>query len=94
MIIRLAEWMNAAGNRGYAASSVCRLRIPYIPRGAFRASTPIANRIIARTTDGGQNWVSENSGTDYGLSKISCTGPRSGTTVGYGGAILRREAVR
>lgn len=37
--------------------------------------------IIVRTTNGGENGVSENSGTIYGLSKVSCSGPRSGTTV-------------
>jgi len=50
--------------------------------------------IILRTTDGGETWVGETSGTDYDLSRISCTGAGDGTAVGYGGSILRREAVR
>jgi photosystem II stability/assembly factor-like uncharacterized protein len=50
--------------------------------------------IILRTTDGGETWVGESSGTDYGLSRISCTGLRNGTVVGYGGSIFRRQAVR
>ncbi|PYJ71831.1 MAG: hypothetical protein DME76_00525 [Verrucomicrobia bacterium] len=50
--------------------------------------------IILRTTDGGENWVPETSGTNYDLSRISCTGARNGTIVGYGGSILRRAAVR
>ena len=50
--------------------------------------------IILRTTDGGGNWVFETTPTDYDLSRISCTGARNGTAVGYGGSIFRRESVR
>ena len=47
--------------------------------------------IILRTTDGGENWLLEiTPATFYDLSRISCTGARNGTTVGYGGTILRR----
>jgi hypothetical protein len=38
--------------------------------------------------------MAEKSGTDFDLSRISCTGARNGTVVGYGGSILRRESVR
>jgi hypothetical protein len=66
----------------------------YTP-GAFRATTPTADRIIVRTTDGGENWLPEASpATAYDLSRISCTGFRNGTVVGYGGTILRRAPTR
>jgi len=41
---------------------------------------------IVRTTDGGNTWVNETSGTGYDLSRVSLS-----TAVGYGGTILRRE---
>ena len=45
--------------------------------------------IILRTTDGGETWLPESSGTDYDLSRISCTGARNGTAVGEDGTIVR-----
>jgi photosystem II stability/assembly factor-like uncharacterized protein len=50
--------------------------------------------IILSTTDGGKIWATESSGTNYGLSRISCTGAHNGTVVGYGGSIFRKERVR
>jgi photosystem II stability/assembly factor-like uncharacterized protein len=51
--------------------------------------------LILWTTDGGEHWVpGVTPAVDYDLSRISCTGAQNGTAVGYGGAILRREAVR
>jgi photosystem II stability/assembly factor-like uncharacterized protein len=51
--------------------------------------------IILRTTDGGEDWVPETTpAVDYDLSRISCTGARNGTAVGYGGSIFRRQVVR
>jgi photosystem II stability/assembly factor-like uncharacterized protein len=51
--------------------------------------------IILRTTDGGEDWVPETTpAVDYDLSRISCTGTRNGTAVGYDGSIFRRQVVR
>jgi hypothetical protein len=45
--------------------------------------------IILKTTDGGQNWMRQPSGTNRDLYSVSFTDVNTGTTVGGYGAILR-----
>ena len=44
---------------------------------------------ILRTTDGGQNWVTQTSGITQWLYGVSFTDSNNGTAVGEGGTILR-----
>ncbi len=45
--------------------------------------------IILKTTDGGQNWIREASGTNQDLYNVSFAEANTGTAVGGYGAILR-----
>ncbi|MDH4158613.1 MAG: glycosyl hydrolase, partial [candidate division Zixibacteria bacterium] len=44
---------------------------------------------ILRTTDGGDTWVNQASGTDNWLETVCFTDRNTGTAVGIGGTILR-----
>ena len=45
--------------------------------------------IILRTTDGGNNWLSQDSGTTSQLTEVVFTDANTGTAVGESGTILR-----
>jgi len=44
---------------------------------------------IVRTTDGGETWVTQDSGTTSALNGVSFTDANTGTAVGQNGTILR-----
>jgi photosystem II stability/assembly factor-like uncharacterized protein len=46
---------------------------------------------ILHSSDGGQNWTAQISGTDYTLSSITFTDPQHGWAVGDGGTIVSTE---
>src|SRR5205823_14888414 len=45
--------------------------------------------LILRTTDGGNNWIPQASGTESDLLRVSFTNTNNGTAVGQVGTILR-----
>jgi hypothetical protein len=52
--------------------------------------TAVGNKgTILRTSDGGQNWISQSSGTTKYLCGVSFTDANNGTAVGENGTILR-----
>jgi photosystem II stability/assembly factor-like uncharacterized protein len=56
--------------------------------GGYRGFPSEPYGLILRTTDGGQNWISQSSGTRF-LSGVSFTDSSTGTVVGDSGTILR-----
>ena len=49
----------------------------------------VNNGTIIRTTDGGNNWIIQNSGTTTNLWDVYFTDANTGTAVGEAGIILR-----
>jgi hypothetical protein len=76
---------------GIMLKGLCSIVVISMYGGCRQGMVAGVNGTILTTSDGGENWVSQNSGTDYIIKSISFLNSRQGFAVGNWGMVLKRQ---